>query len=176
MFDKAKARVRQLDLAWRGARLSKNALGKYIIIYASLLHIAWGVLLMIDPAAAGATPVSIITKVCGGPWRTAFVLIVTSVAAATFPFVRGQISNAALSLMLIPQQALLLVSAGGGIYATVVQHYADGVIRPWAFILSDQLTVILTAVLYTVAVLEAAFEPPNRAIPPLDGEEAPKAA
>jgi hypothetical protein len=165
--------LRAVSLAWRGARLSKTALGKYIIVFASLMHAGWAVLLLISPTAAGSTPVSIIVKVCGGPYRTAFVGFVASAMAIVFPFFRRRVSNTALAIMLIPQQVLLFMSAGAGIYAAAVQHYADGVPRPWPFILSDQLPVILAALLYTIAVLEAAFEPPDRIIPPLDGEEKP---
>jgi hypothetical protein len=160
--------LRAFDARWRGARLSKIALGKYIVMFASLLHLVWAGLLLFDKSAGNSTPVAILTKVCGGPYRTAFVLVVVAVAAMIFPFIRYRISTSAMSLMLIPQQTLLLMSAGAGVYAAVVRHYADGVIRPWPFILSDQLPVILLAVLYTVAVLESAFEPIEPFVEPLE--------
>ncbi|MEX2439696.1 MAG: hypothetical protein WD739_07425 [Actinomycetota bacterium] len=152
-------RLRQLGLAWHRARLSSVALGKYIILFASALHIGWAALLLADPEAAGSTPVSLITRLCGGPYRSAFVLVITAVVAMVFPFIRYRVSARTMGLMLIPQQFLLFVSAGAGIYAASVGHYADGVDRPWSFILSDQLPTILVALLYTAAVLEAAFDP-----------------
>jgi len=134
------------------------ALGKYIVLCASLLHVIWAGLLLVTPDAGGSTPLHIIVVVCGGPWRTAIVLTLVAGAAMVFPFSKYRVSNRALALMLIPQQTFLLMSAGAGIRAAMLGHYADGVARSWTFILSDQLPVILIAVLYTVAVLEAAFE------------------
>jgi hypothetical protein len=143
---------------WRDARIAKVALGKYIILFACLLHLGWAIMLCISPSAAGSTPVHILSQVFGGPYRTAAVLLLVTAPALVFPFIRQRVSNQAMGLMLIPQQATLVMSAGAGAYAAMVGHYADGVLRPWPFILSDQLPVILTAVLYTVAVIEASLE------------------
>lgn len=150
--------VKALGDSWRGARLSRVALGKYIVLCASLLHFLWAALLLVSPDAGGATPLNIVLRVCGGPIRTSFVLTCVALAAMVFPFSKYRVSNRALALMLIPQQTILLMSAGAGIRAAVLGHYADGVARSWTFILSDQLPMILIAALYTVAVLEAAFE------------------
>jgi hypothetical protein len=55
--------------------------------------------------------------------------------------------------LLVPQQFVLIISASGALHAAFVGHYADGVPRPWQFILGDQLPVILAALLYTYALL-----------------------
>jgi hypothetical protein len=161
----ARRLIHAVNVAWRGAKLSRVALGKYIIAYASLLHLGWAVLLVVDPRSQGATPVHIIALVCGGPYRSAVVLALVAIAAGVFPFLRSRVSTGALALMLIPQQAFLFMSAGAGIYAAVIGHYADGVPRASAFIFADQLPVILASLLYTIAVLEAAFERPDIVIP-----------
>jgi hypothetical protein len=148
---------RALPNAWGKARLSRVPLGKYVILFVSLLHLGWAALLVFSPAAANSTPVRVISDICGGSLRTAFVLAVTAVAAVCFPFIRYTVSNIGLCLMLLPQQSILLMSAGAGIRAAALGRYADGVARPWEFILSDQLPVILLALLYTAVVLEAAF-------------------
>lgn len=150
--------IRGLNQTWRGARLSRAALGKYIVLCASLLHVTWAILLLVSPLAGGSTPVHIVVVVCGGPVRTALVLTVVAVLALVFPFSKHIVSNRSLAGMLIPQQAVLLMSAGAGIRAAWMQHYADGVVRSWTFILSDQFPVILIALVYTVAVIETAFE------------------
>lgn len=151
---------------WRDARLSRVALGKYIILFASVLHLAWATLLLVSPDAGGSTPVAVVVLVCGGQYRAAFVLAVTSLMGISYLFIRREVTNGVLATLLLPQQFILLMSAGAGIYATWVQHYADGVARGWAFILSDQLPIVLLAGLYTIAVLEAAFEPVEREFPP----------
>jgi hypothetical protein len=147
-----------------GAQLSKVALGKYIILLASVLHLVWAGLLVFAQGAGNSTPVAIITKLSGGRERAAVILVGVSVAALTFLYTKRTKSNATVSALLVPQQLLLFLSAGAGLWATIRESYADGVIRDWAFILTDQLPVILLAVLYTVVVLEAASEP-NRALP-----------
>jgi hypothetical protein len=141
--------------SWRDARLNQVSLGKYIVLFASLLHLAWAVLLLVSPTAGYSTPVAIITRVCGGPYRSAFVLATVAGVAMVFPFIRYRLTNRMMAALLIPQQLLLFMSAGAGLWAAVRETYADGVVRGWPFILSDQLPVILLALLYTVAVLEA---------------------
>jgi hypothetical protein len=152
----ARASLRLLLDAWRINRVGKVALGKYIVLYASLLHLVWAGLLIASPEAAGPTPVHVLTVLCGGRYRAAFVLLLIALAALMVIFQRGRVSNRAMSLLLVPQQLTLLLSAGAGMYATIVQHYADGAPRAWPFILADQFPVILAALLYTIAVLEAA--------------------
>lgn len=145
--------------SWRETRLSRVAVGKYVVLLASLLHLMWAGLLIADVGAGGSTPVAILLRIFGGPVRATVVLVAVASAAMCFPFVRYRMSAKAMAAMLLPQQTVLLMSAGAGLWATSIGHYADGVIRPWGFILADQLPVILLALLYTVAVLEVAFEP-----------------
>jgi hypothetical protein len=151
-----------------GAQLSKVALGKYIILLASVLHLVWAGLLLFAAGAENSTPVAIISRLCGGPERAAAVLAVVSIAALAFLYTKRTKSNATVSALLVPQQLLLFLSAGAGLWSAIRESYADGVIRDWAFILSDQLPVILLSILYTVVVLEAASEP-NRALPERPG-------
>lgn len=141
---------------WKTTRVGSEPLGKYIILAASFLHYIWASLLLVDYRAGGSTPVHIIDEVCGGRFRAAFVLAVFATSAILFPFV-SQVGKRTFAVMLVPQQTLLLLSAGSGLSSVINEQYADGVLRGWAFILSDQLPVIIFALLYTVAVLEAAW-------------------
>jgi hypothetical protein len=145
--------------AWRTSRVSEAAIGRYVILFASLLHIGWAVLLIINPTAGSSTPVAIILRVFGGPYRSAAVLVACAVVAMIFPFKKHRVSAEAMAGLLIPQQVLLFMSAGAGVYAAATQRYSDGVVRGHEFILADQLPVILLALLYSVVILEAAFEP-----------------
>ncbi len=153
--------LRHVDQRWRDARLSQINLGKYVVAYASLLHFIWAFLLLLDDRAQGSTPVSIISKVCGGPVRSAVVLAVFGTMAIVFPFLKHRVSNAQLAVLLIPQQMLLILSAGAGLTAVVRSSYADGVVRAASFILADQLPSILLAILYTAVVVEASFHAPT---------------
>jgi ABC-type transport system involved in cytochrome c biogenesis permease component len=124
--------------------------GRVIVWYACVLHYAWSVLLAASPEAMHSTPVSAVVAVSGGRWGALAALVTCASAALAAPLARrGRL----LPVLLVPQQTLLLMSAGAALHATAAGHYADGVPRPWPFILGDQLPVILTALLYTAALL-----------------------
>lgn len=109
---------------WRNIRLSKTALGKYIILQASVLHMAWAVLLLSGGDAHKSTPVAIVSRICGGATRAAFVLALVSCMAIVFPFLKRRVDNRIMAVLLLPQQVLLLLSAGGGLYASIAGRYA----------------------------------------------------
>jgi hypothetical protein len=142
--------------------ISKYAIGRYIINAACLLHLSWAGLLCFDIRAGNSTPVSILFYL-GVNNRLLVILSLIMVSASAHLFLnlrlRQVYNTGTMSLLLLPQQLLLWCSAGAGIYATVIQRYADGVYRPWAHILADQLPVIITALLYTVAVIESGRPP-----------------
>lgn len=164
MFERLKGLIKRVDERWRGAQLSKVALGKYIVLFASVLHIGWAALLMGRAETVGSTPIAVLSEVFGGRWRSAVVLLIVAGLALVFPFLKRGASNATLALLLLPQQVALFMSAGAGLWAAMKEQYADGVTRGWAFILSDQLPVILLSIMYTVVVIEAAFEPPTKVV------------
>lgn len=122
----------------------------YVVFYTCLLHCVWAVLLVASPAAEHSTPVSIIVTASGGRWAAVTALILCAAAAWLPPLLPR---HRGLLALLVPQQLLLLLSAGAGIYAAAAGHYADGVPRPWPFILGDQLPVIFVAFLYSAALL-----------------------
>jgi hypothetical protein len=121
-----------------------------VVWYACALHYAWGILLAISPAAMRSTPVSAIAAVLGGRWGAMATLFTVATAALAAGVARHPWPR---PVLLVPQQTVLLMSAGAGLHAAVLGHYADGVPRPWPFILGDQFPVILAAVLYSAALL-----------------------
>ncbi len=122
----------------------------WIIWYAVLLHTLWGVLLLASPSPYGATAMHVYDAV--PRYALAAVLFLAS-GLATWAIVWPQPSWRSLAALL-PQQALLTISAYAALLAVVEAHYGDGVIRPRLFILADQAPVILTMVLHTAAVVE----------------------
>lgn len=134
-----------------------HPLGKYIITFASLLHVGWAVLIMIDARACKATPVSILYSLAQGDrvFLVAILFVVAGLALAFLDFrLRQQVHEGILAMLLVPQQFVLWCSAGAGFVAVLHQQYADGVPRSWVHILADQLPVMLMALLYTVALLD----------------------
>jgi hypothetical protein len=145
-----------------GVQIARHALGKYIIGFACMLHIGWATILMIDARAANCTPVSIIFALTGNsrPVVITIFLLVAFMAGSFLDLrLRRMFNITVLSMLLIPQQVVLWCSAGAGVYAVFAQHYADGTPMSWAHILADQMAMILMALLYTVALIEAADPP-----------------
>lgn len=143
-------------------RIAQHALGKYIIAQASILHLIWAALLIIDKRSGNATPVAILFQLLQNDrLLVIFILVVVAALAGCFLDlrIRQKCNVGHLTLLLIPQQIVLCISAGAGITAAITQQYADGINRCWAHILADQLPVILMAVLYTAAVLETRLPP-----------------
>jgi hypothetical protein len=122
----------------------------WIIWYAVLLHTLWACLLLASNKPYGATPLHVYRSV--PRLLMAGVLLTASVLAA-WAVIRHQRSWQTLAALL-PQQAILTVSAAGAVAAVVVAHYGDGVIRPREFILADQAPVMLAFLLHTAAVVE----------------------
>lgn len=121
-----------------------------IIWCAVALHLLWGCLLLIDDQALGATSIS---AFAGIPRLVIAVLFFTVAAMATAGLIRRRRTWLSLA-MLLPQQAVLSVSAVSAIVAVIYSRYGDGVERPWHFILADQAPMILTVVLHTIAVVQ----------------------
>jgi hypothetical protein len=145
-----------------GIMLARHALGKYIIGFACLLHISWAALLIIDRRAGNATPLSVLFALLGNDRVLVItVLFLVAILAAGFLDLRLRkvLNFSTLSMLLIPQQLILWCSAGAGVYATIVQHYADGVMRSWPHILADQSSIILMALLYTIALVQSRHPP-----------------
>jgi hypothetical protein len=122
----------------------------WIIWYAVLLHILWGCLLLASPSPYGATALHVYHDLPRN--LTAGALFLASGLAAS-AVTRRQPSLQSLAALL-PQQALLTLSAYAAAAAVIAGHYGDGVPRPRLFILADQAPAILALILHTVAVIQ----------------------
>ena len=54
---------------------------------------------------------------------------------------------------LLIQQCLLTYAAAAAIECVLEGHYADGTVRPRLFILADQISLIIPAVMHSIAVV-----------------------
>jgi len=122
----------------------------WIVWYAIGLHTLWACLLLASQQTYGATALHVYRPV--PRLLMAGVLLIASVLAA-WAVTRQRPSWQTLAALL-PQQAILTVSAYAAAAAVVAAHYGDGVIRPRSFILADQAPAILAFVLHTAAVVE----------------------
>ena len=128
------------------------AVNKWIIWYAVFLHIAWGCALLQSESPLGVTAIHHIGIMLPGRWTSAVGLIMIGTLAGI-----GLLTNdRMLSLIvLLPQQFVLMLSALGAIVAIYHSTFADGVVRPRAFIFTDQMPAVLAAIFHTCALLEA---------------------
>ena len=87
-------------------------------------------------------------QVCG----LAF-LAVAILAAVAVALDRGGPPRLGHLMLLLPQQALLMLSAAGAMSCIVAGAYADGVPRPFRFIGVDQASGIFLCVIHTVLLV-----------------------
>ena len=120
-----------------------------MIYYAVFLHGIWALMLLASDDPFGSTPLN--SLLLGHRYVTATVLLVASGLAVIGVQRKGTTAG---SLLLLPQQVLLMVSAVGGIVAAISGHYADGVVRPHLFIAADQLPGMVAAFCHTFAVID----------------------
>jgi hypothetical protein len=167
-----------LDITFRPFLIAKTGLGKFIVLAGCLLHLGWAGLLILDERAAGATPLSAIYLVCGSSIPiTVFSLLAVSALSIRYLVMKAHncIKPWRYALLMLPQLWMLSLSLLAGIYATWKGYYIDTVAqpglftivyRPRAFIFSDQLPVMVLALLYiTAAVFACVYRVPTNGRP-----------
>lgn len=146
-----------------------------ILGLATLLHFVWGVGLVLIPdkvaRTTGLWPFSRAPEVFG-------LIMLASAALALSALIhdgRKLKPNALTFWAFIPQQALLMVTAGAALYFTTQGHFADGTTVPgggW-FIFYDQVSKILLALFHPFGVFRMNLPIfPAHGTPQIAGEEA----
>ena len=121
-----------------------------VIAYAICLHMLWAVLLVADQSVKKITAIASLTQYVTFPWGAILFFSVAAMAVVGL-FMHGRLVRLAL---LLPQQAVLFLSAGGAIQAVWVSHFPDGYAASRAFIAADQFPAILIAIAHTWALLQ----------------------
>lgn len=130
----------------------------WIIWYAVVLHTVWGCLLLLSPSVYGPTALHIFHDLPRGLMASIFFL---ASGLAVWAVTQRRPSLRTLAA-LMPQQALLTLSAYGAVVAVATAKYGDGVSRPPAFILADQAPAIIAFILHTAAIIEIHVSRPDR--------------
>jgi hypothetical protein len=125
-----------------------------MVLFCVALHLCWAAILLVDTSAIGATPVAALRARIGDTY-----LVWTLLAAAGLASLALWLRRPWIVLLLLPQQILLAISAEGAASAILLAQFADGVIRPRAFIAADQLYVILAAIGHAAAMLVHTHRP-----------------
>lgn len=119
-----------------------------MVLYAIALHLAWASILWFDDAATNATALNALFRYIQPTGLLSFVIASAAIAALVALFTE----NPWVVILLLPQQVLLMMSAAGATEAMWLAQFADGVLRPRAFIVADQLYSVLAAVGHTAAI------------------------
>ncbi len=128
---------------------------EWVIVLASALHLIWGVLIWQSAAPYATTPIAGIHSILGdlgGRVVAGSVLCAVALLALWSMYLHKNIFTL---LMLLPQEAFLVMSASSVVLAMIQGHYADEVIRARAFIAADQILYLLLAILYPCAIWQA---------------------
>lgn len=120
-----------------------------MVLYAVALHLWWSLLIMFDRATLGATGPSALNKWIHSPGMLALVIAFAAICAVIALFT----DRPWILLLLLPQQILLMAVAAGAVEAMWLAQFADGVLRPRAFIAADQAPSVFGAVGHTVAMI-----------------------
>lgn len=127
---------------------------KWIIWAAIALHVLWGGLLLCDESAGWVTAIHLFVHLCGSSTAAGIIYLCVSVMAAC-SLLRGRSSVEYLELIgLLPQQVILMISALGAVAAISRGMFADGVVRPRAFISADQGNDIIFCLFHTAAMID----------------------
>jgi hypothetical protein len=121
-----------------------------VIWYAIVLHLIWAVALYYDESVRGVTAIYELSGWFPPPY-TKWALASVAIMAIAGIYSHGM---AAVALML-PQQAVLVLGAMGAIEAMYLGSYADGVLRPQAFLIADQMPAVLAAIGHTIAIVDS---------------------
>ena len=124
----------------------------WMIAYAVALHALWGLMLMFSDAPLGTTAL--------GDWpigdrHISGLLLLAVAGAAAWGMRRDRRGwTAAGFAAVLPQQFLLMLSAGTAIRCSWLGAYADGTPRAPLHILADQMPSILACLCHTGALFD----------------------
>lgn len=121
--------------------------GFFVLCTAITLHGLWAVILFAANHELRTTPMSYLIGAFGQ--KVSAVILVVGAVLAFYGIRHPGWKGLAFSL---PQNLLLFVAASSGIVSALYGRYPDGVVRSSAFILTDQLPMILMAFLHAASL------------------------
>lgn len=125
---------------------------KNTIIYMAIMtHLIWAGLLIYSPSPETVTGINLLYRIFPNRFLLAGILI----AASTMAYIALKKAEGTKSLMLLlPQQFLLVLPAIAVFTAITAGHFADGVIRPRAFLTADKISIVLVAIFHSMSLLK----------------------
>lgn len=114
------------------------------------IHMTWGLCLLVSGEPLNVTAINSMAWL--GRIPLAITCIVTAAVAACASVVR--LSPVATLLLLLPQQFMLMGSGYGSFLAIYHSAFADGVVRPREFLVSDQNWHLIILAIHTVVLIK----------------------
>lgn len=128
-----------------------------LVLFVSLMHILWGLLLLWNGEALHISATSVLLKITGP--EHAELRACAYILAGLLPAVLLWRPGSVLGLLSVfPQQALILMSGISAVVAITSGHYADGVERSSAFIAMDQGIYVILAILHAMETIDRFHE------------------
>lgn len=124
----------------------------WVVWYCVLLHIAWGIILIVTKEKLSTTTIDTFFHLNNNPFLIGIGLVCVGLMAG-YGLFNHKWPKFIDCFFVLPQQFILVLSALGAISAIVNSQFADGVIRSRAFIFCDQLPAILVAIFHTIVVI-----------------------
>jgi hypothetical protein len=120
------------------------------------VHIVWAFALLADISATNTTPLHLLYILIPNRFILSTALFVSSLAAVIA--IRRDVNDGNNHLLLTGQFVFLLLSSSGSFVAIATSQFADGVVRPIAFMTADRIVEISLALSYTLSRLDGIWK------------------
>lgn len=124
-----------------------------LVCFASLMHILWGVLLILNAGVVHITASATLYQAIGDGHMVNAVIYIVAGSLPLILVIRPKWNLTGL-VACGPQLVLLALSGTAALAAVTSGQYADGTVRSWVFILMDQGIYMILPVLYAFETLD----------------------
>jgi FlaA1/EpsC-like NDP-sugar epimerase len=132
---------------------------RWLFIGPALIHIWWGICVLLSDTMLNTTGLSDIYKLFGNNITiTGVTLIVVSILAIASIYLH-RFTPALALLILIPQQTLIIIGARTALRCIYNSQYTDGTERGSLFISADQSALFIIGICHSMLVLDIYLVP-----------------
>ncbi len=131
--------------------MKEKTKNRFIILYAILLQGITSLLILSSSEPLRVANLGIFYDLFINYRFGAVLMLLATLSALMGFFKKG---DGLRFLFFFPQLAFLVLTSSSALHYVIQGYYADGVMRPWQFILVDQLPALVATVLYTFAIFD----------------------
>lgn len=123
-----------------------------IILNVIIIQLTTAIFLLLSPTEIRVATLGVFYNIFTIPSIGAALMIMVAIVALVGFSISTK--NRLRFLFFLPQFIFLLLTSGSSLSYVLSGQYADGIIRPWYFILIDQLYPLVLVVLYTLSIFD----------------------